>query len=167
MESETIVARAKRPAAAVTSTPLATNSEGTSCTSDCDSSPSKLARISHPDGVLPCSSTTHPITAVTLKEGSLAARLWAVEKYLGNQLETCVDYGEKVEYVYNPLGYAETLHLTFLQRFLPGVNKTKVLFLGMNPGPFGMVQTGVSTLTRLCKRVWTMKGCCVRTGLVM
>ena len=44
-------------------------------------------------------------------------------------------------YVYNPLDYAWKNHEEYLNRFVkPGA---KVLFLGMNPGPFGMLQTGV------------------------
>jgi len=43
--------------------------------------------------------------------------------------------------VYNPLVYAWELHRQYLERF--GRGKKQVVLLGMNPGPFGMVQTGV------------------------
>lgn len=44
-------------------------------------------------------------------------------------------------YVYNPLAYAWAMHEAYLRRYVhQGVN---VLLLGMNPGPFGMAQTGV------------------------
>ncbi|MCK9548111.1 MAG: single-stranded DNA-binding protein [Sphaerochaeta sp.] len=44
-------------------------------------------------------------------------------------------------YIYNPLEYAWAMHEAYLRRF---VNQpTRVLLLGMNPGPFGMAQTGV------------------------
>ncbi len=43
--------------------------------------------------------------------------------------------------VYNPLEYAWPLHEQYLK--LAGKSKKKVVFLGMNPGPFGMAQTGV------------------------
>ncbi|MGK0302743.1 MAG: single-strand selective monofunctional uracil DNA glycosylase [Planctomycetota bacterium] len=46
-----------------------------------------------------------------------------------------------VECVYNPLVYAWDLHRQYLERF--GRGKKQVVMLGMNPGPFGMVQTGV------------------------
>lgn len=46
-----------------------------------------------------------------------------------------------VGHVYNPLDYARTPHETYLRRYLLG--NQDVLFLGMNPGPFGMAQTGV------------------------
>lgn len=43
--------------------------------------------------------------------------------------------------VYNPLSYAWSVHQAYLERF--GGTPKHVLFLGMNPGPFGMAQTGV------------------------
>lgn len=44
-------------------------------------------------------------------------------------------------YVYNPLSYAWDMHAAYLETYVhQGV---PVLFLGMNPGPFGMAQTGV------------------------
>lgn len=46
-----------------------------------------------------------------------------------------------VAHVYNPLVYARAAHETYLGRF--GATRKKVVFLGMNPGPFGMMQTGV------------------------
>jgi single-strand selective monofunctional uracil DNA glycosylase len=42
---------------------------------------------------------------------------------------------------YNPLVYARVPHELYLTRY--GVEPREVLLLGMNPGPFGMVQTGV------------------------
>jgi single-strand selective monofunctional uracil DNA glycosylase len=46
-----------------------------------------------------------------------------------------------VGHVYNPLAYAWAAHERYLQKF--GQGRKRVIFLGMNPGPFGMVQTGV------------------------
>ncbi len=46
-----------------------------------------------------------------------------------------------VAYVYNPLDYAWTAHEIYLRRF--GGGQKRVVVLGMNPGPFGMAQTGV------------------------
>lgn len=43
--------------------------------------------------------------------------------------------------VYRPLEYAWAPHKRYLERYAKG--KKRVVFLGMNPGPFGMVQTGV------------------------
>ncbi len=63
---------------------------------------------------------------------------------LTQQLADDVDallFGGKVAQVYNPLRYAEKPHTRYLDRF--GKGKKKILFLGMNPGPWGMAQTGV------------------------
>ncbi len=46
-----------------------------------------------------------------------------------------------VTHVYNPLTYAWKAHEEYLRRF--GNSRKRVIFLGMNPGPFGMAQTGV------------------------
>ena len=46
-----------------------------------------------------------------------------------------------VTHVYNPLDYAWAAHQTYLNRF--GAGPKRVVFLGMNPGPYGMAQTGV------------------------
>lgn len=43
--------------------------------------------------------------------------------------------------VYHPLDYAWDVHRSYLERF--GRGHKEALFVGMNPGPFGMVQTGV------------------------
>jgi single-strand selective monofunctional uracil DNA glycosylase len=44
-------------------------------------------------------------------------------------------------HVYNPLVYAWNAHRQYLQRY--GAARGRVLLLGMNPGPWGMAQTGV------------------------
>ena len=50
-------------------------------------------------------------------------------------------FGPKVAAVYNPLLYASRPHNMYLE--LAGADPKKVIFLGMNPGPWGMAQTGV------------------------
>ena len=50
-------------------------------------------------------------------------------------------FGEPVTHVYNPLDYAWGAHEQYLN--LAATGKKKVVFLGINPGPFGMAQTGV------------------------
>lgn len=47
----------------------------------------------------------------------------------------------KASHVYLPLDYAREPHELYLRRF--GTGRKRVVFLGMNPGPFGMAQTGV------------------------
>jgi single-strand selective monofunctional uracil DNA glycosylase len=49
-------------------------------------------------------------------------------------------FSPPVAAVYNPLQYAWKAHEQYLQRSTPPV---KILFMGMNPGPWGMAQTGV------------------------
>jgi single-strand selective monofunctional uracil DNA glycosylase len=50
-------------------------------------------------------------------------------------------FAAPVSHVYNPLDYAWAPNAVYLRRF--GQGRKKVVFVGMNPGPFGMVQTGV------------------------
>lgn len=52
-----------------------------------------------------------------------------------------LNFTAPVTCVYNPLDYAWPAHETYLRRF--GNSPKRVVFLGMNPGPFGMAQTGV------------------------
>lgn len=52
-----------------------------------------------------------------------------------------LEFAEPVTHVYNPLVYARKPHEAYVQRF--GNSKKKALMLGMNPGPWGMAQTGV------------------------
>ena len=46
-----------------------------------------------------------------------------------------------VALIYNPLDYAWAAHEAYVRKFADSTKR--VLFLGMNPGPFGMAQTGV------------------------
>jgi len=50
-------------------------------------------------------------------------------------------FATPVEYVYNPLSYAWGPHQEYLRRY--GMGPKQIVFLGMNPGPFGMAQTGI------------------------
>lgn len=52
-----------------------------------------------------------------------------------------IDFGDPVAYVYNPLSYARRPHELYLSRF--GQSPKEIVLVGMNPGPFGMAQTGV------------------------
>jgi single-strand selective monofunctional uracil DNA glycosylase len=52
-----------------------------------------------------------------------------------------LNFTAPVTRVYNPLAYAWPAHEIYLLRF--GSRTKRVVFLGMNPGPFGMAQTGV------------------------
>lgn len=50
-------------------------------------------------------------------------------------------FSSPVTHTLNPLDYAWAPHEQYLRKF--GDGKKRVIFLGMNPGPFGMVQVGV------------------------
>jgi single-strand selective monofunctional uracil DNA glycosylase len=50
-------------------------------------------------------------------------------------------FAPPVAHVYNPLDYAWHNYRTYLERF--GGGPREVVLLGMNPGPWGMMQTGV------------------------
>ncbi|XP_040136462.1 single-strand selective monofunctional uracil DNA glycosylase isoform X5 [Ictidomys tridecemlineatus] len=52
-----------------------------------------------------------------------------------------LQFSEPVGIIYNPVDYAWEPHRTYVTRYCQGPKE--VLFLGMNPGPFGMAQTGV------------------------
>jgi single-strand selective monofunctional uracil DNA glycosylase len=50
-------------------------------------------------------------------------------------------FATPVTHVYDPLDYAWEMHSAYLKQM--GDGHKRVVFLGMNPGPFGMAQTGV------------------------
>jgi len=52
-----------------------------------------------------------------------------------------LEFGPPVSHVYRPLDYAWRAHRAYLDRF--GQPAKEVVLLGMNPGPWGMAQTGV------------------------
>ena len=50
-------------------------------------------------------------------------------------------FGPPVTHWYNPLDYAWDAHRQYLERYAGG--RKEIFFMGMNPGPWGMTQTGV------------------------
>ena len=52
-----------------------------------------------------------------------------------------LEFSAPVTHVYNPLEYAWDVHRAYLETF--GAAPKEVVFLGMNPGPWGMAQSGV------------------------
>jgi single-strand selective monofunctional uracil DNA glycosylase len=66
--------------------------------------------------------------------------LEAVAETLRDRVDALA-FASPVVFTYNPLSYAWRSHRAYLQRF--GAGPKRVVFLGMNPGPFGMAQTGV------------------------
>uniref|UniRef100_A0A0C9RNR1 Smug1_2 protein n=1 Tax=Fopius arisanus TaxID=64838 RepID=A0A0C9RNR1_9HYME len=67
-------------------------------------------------------------------------RLLSLEFSLTKTLQKIL-FPAPVEYLYSPIEYAFSVHSNYLQKFCK--HEKKILFLGMNPGPWGMSQTGV------------------------
>ena len=67
-------------------------------------------------------------------------RLVELSRALADEVDL-LRFSAPVAYVYNPLRYARRAHEAYLERVARGTKQ--VVLLGMNPGPYGMVQTGV------------------------
>jgi single-strand selective monofunctional uracil DNA glycosylase len=52
-----------------------------------------------------------------------------------------LSFGPPISHVYNPLIYARSNFVQYWVKF--GLPPKEVIFLGMNPGPWGMAQTGI------------------------
>lgn len=71
---------------------------------------------------------------------SIAGRIRAAASRLRRDVGA-LRFRPPVHTVYNPLDYARRGHDAYVRAF--GDRPRRVMFLGMNPGPFGMSQTGV------------------------
>ena len=80
-----------------------------------------------------------------------ACPLQGIYRELSSAVEA-LTFGPPTSHVYNPLEYAREPAEAYLNR--AGANTREVLFLGMNPGPWGMAQTGVPFGTRSLVRDW-------------
>lgn len=85
-------------------------------------------------------------TLLPLKPGSDSKSANAASRFLQVELELNallrqLSFSEPVRYIYNPLEYAWDTHRCYVEKYCGG--DQSILFLGMNPGPFGMAQTGV------------------------
>ena len=72
-----------------------------------------------------------------------------------NNLVRLVDelsFGPPITHVYNPLDYARKTYRAYVSRFAP--LRPRALLLGMNPGPWGMAQTGVPFGDPVVVREW-------------
>lgn len=72
--------------------------------------------------------------------GDISVRLRGMARGLAREVGA-LRFGPPVTHVYNPLAYARRAHDAYIDAY--GTSPRRVVFLGMNPGPFGMVQTGV------------------------
>ena len=66
--------------------------------------------------------------------------LVAISRALREQVQG-LRFAPPVTHTYNPLDYAWAPHRAYLSRY--GRRSQQVILVGMNPGPFGMAQTGV------------------------
>lgn len=71
---------------------------------------------------------------------SVSDKLLSIEQELCARLSN-VTFPPSIQYIYNPLEYAFETHAMYVRKYCAGVKK--ILFVGMNPGPWGMSQTGV------------------------
>ncbi len=79
------------------------------------------------------------------------------------QLSTITPRG-KVSFIYQPLEYARAVYADYLNKYAS--TKCEVLLLGMNPGPFGMAQTGIPFGDPLIVREWLgLRGKVGRPGI--
>ncbi len=72
--------------------------------------------------------------------GEIASKVRAATRKLCERLAD-LRFAAPVTHVYNPLEYARRPHNAYIRSYADDLKR--VIFLGMNPGPFGMAQTGV------------------------
>jgi single-strand selective monofunctional uracil DNA glycosylase len=70
----------------------------------------------------------------------VARALLEAARELSRSLST-LRFSPPVAHVYDPLSYAWAPFEAYVRRF--GASRKRIVLLGMNPGPFGMMQTGV------------------------
>lgn len=74
-----------------------------------------------------------------VRRSSLVASLLEISESLSDAVDELA-FADPVHTVYNPLAYARRSHQAYLGLAQPRID---ALLLGMNPGPWGMAQTGV------------------------
>lgn len=83
---------------------------------------------------------TTSTVSVSKNLSDIPSQLLDIEISLTKNLENIL-FNKPIEYVYSPILYAKSVHWNYLDKYCR--NKKKILFLGMNPGPWGMSQTGI------------------------
>ena len=91
-------------------------------------------------------------SVVPLKRRKMNAEEAFCDKFLKLEDDLCknlspLEFSSPITHVYNPLEYARETHEDYVKKYCKAGQK--VLFLGMNPGPFGMAQNGVSLYDEL------------------
>lgn len=72
---------------------------------------------------------------------NIADSLLAIECQLIADIEYGIRFSPPVEFLYNPISYAFEVHSKYVRQYCQ--SRKKLLFLGLNAGPWGMSQTGV------------------------
>jgi len=72
--------------------------------------------------------------------GGVVQELITVSRELSASVNR-LSFSAPITHVYNPLTYAQIVHEDYLSKF--GNGQKRIVFWGMNPGPWGMAQTGV------------------------
>ena len=67
-------------------------------------------------------------------------QLHKIYRHLAEEVDA-MHFGSPVTHVYNPLKYAQKPFEKYLEKY--GAGEKHAVLLGMNPGPYGMAQTGV------------------------
>ena len=67
-------------------------------------------------------------------------RLESIVSDLNNDLRP-LNFGPPISHVYNPLEYAREPYRQYHAKY--GLTPKEVVLMGMNPGPWGMAQTGI------------------------
>jgi hypothetical protein len=81
-----------------------------------------------------------PTIEFRIFNADVASRFYEVQVWLSRQLKS-LTFHDPVHTIYDPLEYAGGMYYHFVQRYCK--TPKAVLILGMNPGPWGMAQTGV------------------------
>lgn len=98
----------------------------------------RLSEGGDKNSVLPRSAHRCKLRGVT--ESTAAKQMTVAARALSDAVGR-LRFASPVTHVYNPLDYAWAAHERYLRDF--AATPKRVVFLGMNPGPFGMAQTGV------------------------
>jgi single-strand selective monofunctional uracil DNA glycosylase len=73
----------------------------------------------------------------------ITSKLKTLEAILDDLVEELrlLRFGAPISHVYNPLEYARESYTQYLKKY--ATSPKQIVFVGMNPGPWGMAQTGV------------------------
>ena len=98
------------------------------------------------DPIAPSSVPQPPCPGVAALQPAFydrASAVLAIEQRMCSQLPRGTFVSGNVTHVYNPLEHAAAPHADYVRRCLGHGGPVPFLLVGMNPGPWGMSQTGV------------------------